>query len=99
MFDATFKDPDDFRGRSEAPQRLTTTSIVIQDTVHPPQDKVSFLEVDEDDGEDVRNLLESAIASCTTHQQHNNTTPGVEQFDVYKAAVSDSATEKSNKIK
>lgn len=97
LYDTTFKDPDDFRSRkttlqqdftaAAAPQRLatSTSTFMIEDTAErPPQGRrESFLEADGANDKDV--------AILPGLQEH--------QFDLYKAAVSDSVTEKAQKAK
>ena len=60
-YNATFKDPDDFRGTLDAMRMLhSSPAATMLATMQNPQPEGEVL--DPDDDEEIKNLLESAIA-------------------------------------
>ncbi|KAI2492947.1 hypothetical protein MHU86_21586 [Fragilaria crotonensis] len=94
-YKATFKDHDDFRGGFVA-MRVRNSSAAAKRRVaviEHPQPEKEVLEKDDD--EEVKNILESAIAAG----EQQPSSQGIEQLALYKAALNDSAMAKADKIK
>jgi hypothetical protein len=61
-YNATFKDPDDFRGTLDAMRMLDSSpAAMMLATMQNPQSEEEVL--DADDNEEIKNLLESGIAA------------------------------------